>query len=162
MFFFLFYVSQDRLTLTASPKIMCESWSFLTCNNRWNRKSANMWTWAQHTQVDNNIHPSVKLNIQTYTKPSSLIGRSISIVYCKRKKVSWLHDPLIKWIFVIPCETHRFLGTGLEGAYVVDPVLSDDGLRDYTLDVEVQDLDCDKVVIGDAEQVLLREKRVTH
>lgn len=65
-------------------------------------------------------------------------------------------------MFVILCETHRFLGTGLEAAYVGDPVLSDDGLRNYTLDVEVQDLDCDEVVIGDADQVLLREKRVTH
>lgn len=50
----------------------------------------------------------------------------------------------------------------MEAADVVDPVLTDNGFRNKTLDIEVQDLDCDEVVIADVDQVLLRGKWVTY
>lgn len=61
--------------------------------------------------------------------------------------------------FISVCETHGFLRAGLDGAHVEGPGLTDNGSGDQTLDAEVQDLDWDKVVVGDVDQVLVGRKQ---
>lgn len=49
---------------------------------------------------------------------------------------------------------YRCLGAGLDGAQVGDLGLADDGFRDHTLNAEVHNLDRDKVLVGDVDEVL--------
>lgn len=54
------------------------------------------------------------------------------------------------------------MGAGLEASDVVDPVLTHNGFSHQTLDIEVQDVDCEEVVIGDVDHVLLGGKQGTY
>lgn len=49
---------------------------------------------------------------------------------------------------------YQVLGARLDGAHVGDLGLADDHLRDHTLDTEVHNLDRDKVVVGDVDEIL--------
>lgn len=80
-------------------------------------------------------------------------------MYCNTKQRYVIAQSINQMDFISVCETHGFLRAGLDGAHVDGPVLTDNGRRDQTLDAEVQDLDWDKVVVGDVDQVLVGRKQ---
>lgn len=80
-------------------------------------------------------------------------------MYCNAKQHYMVAHSMNQMGFISVCETHGFLRAGLDGAHVDDPVLTDNSRGDQTLDAEVQDLDWDKVVIGDVDQVLAGRKQ---
>lgn len=85
---------------------------------------------------------------QTHFKPGSVIGRSILMASCNTEA----GQNLTRGGYVgVP---YRCLGAGLDGAQVGDPGLADDGFRDHTLNAEVRNLDRDKVLVGDVDEIL--------
>lgn len=67
---------------------------------------------------------------------------------------------VFKWVNSgFGCKTDRFLRAGLEGSHVRYLLVASHGSIDQTLNREVQNLNWDKVLVGDVDEILQDENK---
>lgn len=105
-----------------------------------------------------------KDHFKTYFKPS--IDRSIWMVYCKssrqtdKKLIARQSYQQYTLMRIMLCETHWFLWAWLEGRHIRYLGLTHNYLRDQTLNVKIDNLDRDKVLVGDVDEILEDETHI--
>lgn len=60
-------------------------------------------------------------------------------------------------MWIILCETHRFLWAGRDDRYITYLGLTQNRVKDQTLDAKLDDVNRDEVVVGDVDEILGEE-----